>query len=140
MAGLVTFVSDLYSVIESGTGLSISPEYFDARFQPNTLTEDSFCVDIQSANTGKYRDNPRIRTAQTVTVSAAFDLGADHVAAQTSAYTAEEKIIASVMDRADMDPYTSYYVGTRRATNATREYYIISVQFKIDVDFDYSEV
>lgn len=124
-------------------GLRLSPAAFNAAATPKGLIDLSFVLDLQSRDTQKYRtgSDEMVRIEHTLTVSfAKIVKPADQFDSQLAALDTEEKIIAVLVDRAQM-PYTlARWVGTKRALTSSREHIITDITFALEHDWSFSQL
>lgn len=132
---------DVLSQVDSilvGSGLVRSPSLFNASALPLTLVNRSFCVSMQTRNTGAYREGSEesARVQQELTLSVLFQVKPkDQFSSLLDAGDAEEKLMTVMMDRSNFPYAVVSYVDTRTTPTPTREYLVVDVRFTIEHDW-----
>lgn len=129
----------LETVIEAGSSLTHSDTVLDPRDQPQTHLDRLFSIDLQSTNSGKYRDQtaPGVRVALAVILRCAWRLNPkNHGTTWQRALDDEEDAIIAVCtaSTAPLNTTRRRYVGSTRTTPRPREWLFSDVKF--DIEFD----
>lgn len=120
--------------------LSRSPTILDPRTAPQTILHRLFSVEMQTQNTGKYRDKSgrRIRMENRLTVRTAHRMNPqDQMETQRQAFVDESNVVIQLMTTTDKPIcYTRVrYIQTQRQVDPTREWYFTSIILGIEFDF-----
>jgi hypothetical protein len=139
---LRNFIMQVKSCIES-SGLKLSPSIFSIQTTPLTILADSFCLDIQTADTGKYRngyqETARVNNRLTVRVAKKLK-PLDQFESQLAYLEAEEKVMAKMMERSNFPDILVTYRETRRQLTSSREYMIIEILFDCELDWSWASL
>jgi len=122
-------------------GLNQSKKILDPKFAPQTKLHKLYSLDVQSRNTGKYRDHRdrQMRLAADVTLRVAWRLNPkDEALTQRTALRDEDNAIQSILtdSREPLPSVRLKYLRTQRQVNATREWLFAAIT--IEAEFDRS--
>ncbi len=136
---VVGAVADSVSAVVDG--LSQSPTILDIKSAPQTRLHKLFSVELQTANTGKYRDAPsrHVRVESELTLRVAHRLNPkDQTATQRTALRDEQNAVNAVLTdgRKPFDQVRRRYLRTRRALNPAREWLFSDIAFGLAYDLD----
>lgn len=142
--GLRTVLSHIRGILEGGpAALKLSPSIFSVQMTPKGLQDASFVLDIQSKDTGKYRNGAeellRIEHLLKVTVAKVL-IPMDQFKSQCDGLDLEEVIIRSLCDEAATAPFNERvaWVSTTRTPTPTREHIVSDIVFRIEHDWSFS--
>lgn len=121
--------------------LHLSDQILDPKESPQTRLDRIFSLEMQSLNSGKYRDDRggRLRMGNEAVVRIAHRLNPkSQVATQRQAYSDEQDVIVRLMTttRRPLCFTRIEYVRTRRALNPQREWLFTDVTFSVEFDFE----
>lgn len=133
------FVNKIKLIVESA-GLRLCPSIFTIQAVPKTLIDLSFCVDIQSQDTNKYRvgSDELVRISHAVTVRFAKKLKPlDQFESQLDSMDNEETIISKLIDRTNLPDFRVNWKSTRRTITNSREYLLVEILFDVEHDWSF---
>lgn len=138
---LRVWLGSIKLLLES-TGLKLSPAPFSVQATPKGLIDASFCLDLQTSNTGKYREaDELIRISHSLTVRVAkLVKPMDQFTSQLDGLDMEAKIIAVLMHRSNIPDAVVYYESTSRTLTTAREHILTDIRFRIEMDWSWAQV
>ena len=121
-----------------GSGLTCSKYIID--HSGNTashLVNDTFSLDIQTANEDTYRDNTPLRIGHNVGVVVVWKNtpANDQLASLVSELGKEENLIRQVLLQSNTREIRAYYAATSRNLSPSREYLLIRHTFRVVHDW-----
>jgi hypothetical protein len=128
------------SLIE-GAGLTRAPAIFTTASTPRGMIDRSFCLTLQSRDTGKYDcgSDEMIRMGRTLTVRFCRTLApADQFETQLEAADMEERLIAKLVRRSNLPESRVQWTSTNPSLTPTREHLVIDVVFDVEHDWTFS--
>ena len=133
---LASMLETLRKSIEvDSLGLRISPQIIDRNTVPETDLNRRFSFELQSTNTGQYRDRIAIRIDHTLTVSVLVRVNPHRQhTSKLESLDIEETIIEALMDQSDTSALAITYSATRRQLLASREYLLVAIAFAVRGD------
>lgn len=128
-------LESLRGTIEENSDLTVSPQIIDAKTVPQTNLDKRFSLDLQTKNSGKYRDRIAIRMEHQLRVSflKRMNMNRQHDSYK-EALDSEELVIKALMDRSENPELSVKYTQTRRNLLATREYLLVEITFAVSGD------
>jgi hypothetical protein len=121
-------------------GFKLSPSIFTVGATPKTILDLAFCIDIQTEDTGKYRNggDEMARVSHTLTIRFAKKLlPLDQFKSQLEAMDSEEVIMAKLMERANFPDCRILYKNTKRVVTSSREYLVVEMIFDCEHDWSW---
>lgn len=118
-----------------GSPLALSPAAVLPQNTPNTRTENTFSITLQTANTDKFRDRSggTMRIGHDLTVSLLCRIKPnDQQDAYLDAIDLEERVIIAVMRQSALPRERTLYAQTRRTLTPAGEYVLIEIDFDIE--------
>jgi hypothetical protein len=128
------------SLIE-GAGLTRAPAIFTAASTPRGMIDRSFCLMLQSRDTGKYAcgSDELIRMGRALTVRFCRTLApADQFETQLEAADMEERLIAKLVRRVNLPECRVQWTSTSPSLTPTREHLVLDVVFDVEHDWTFS--
>ena len=119
------------------TGLLCSDYIIDhSGNEPSHLIDRTFSIDLQSDNSGIYRDEAPLRMRHTAVVTLIWTLAPhDSFASQVAALRQEEELIRSVQLQATTAEVRIAWASTARALSPSREHLILRITFQVAHDW-----
>lgn len=137
LRGLLTQVD----AVLSASGLKRAPGLFSASDVPKTLVDNSYCMLVQSQNTGLYReggeDSARVMHSITLSILKQVRPMAQFESL-LSAGDIEEKIMAVMLRRSNLPNAVVKWVSTQRVPTSSREYLVLDLLFTLGCDWTWS--
>jgi hypothetical protein len=101
------------------------------------LVNDTFSIDMQTANTGEYRDVTPARIEHTVGINIVWKMMPvnDQFEALAKELAAEEPLLRSVLVQATTAEVRVTYVSTARNLSPAREYLLVRHTFRVVHDW-----
>jgi hypothetical protein len=126
--------------VQDGTGLLLSDKIIDPSFTAGTWIDRSFSVEMQSLNTGEYRDRIRghISMGNTVTVRSVHTMDPmNETTTQCEAFQDEGDTIIALMNSTTtpLCHVRRRYEGGNRELNESREFLFTEAVFIFKFDF-----
>jgi hypothetical protein len=122
-----------------GDGLKMSPALFSAQATPKSLLDSSFALDLQSVDTGLYREGweQTVRMAHVLKVSIAKQVKPlDQFTSLVDAVDIEERVIKLVQNAGMFDRI--HWTDTKRSPTPSREYLILDISFHLEHDWSFA--
>ena len=113
---------------------------FSTSHIPTTLLDSSYCIDIQTSNTGKDRDRDGIRMNHDVKISIMKQHGLSPSKALIDIIKLETSIIKNIMTQSKYPSVRCSYQNTSRALGINEEYIISSLSFSIEESFSFTSI
>lgn len=137
LVSLPALIQRIRDVIEAQTVARCSKYVIDhSGNTPSHLVDDTFSLDLQSENTGKYREDSAIRAGHSLTVTCLRKLRPqDQFASQLDGLRREEEIMRALSERVATAEIRVVFRNTTRALSPTREYSITRLTFSIEHDW-----
>ena len=134
MAEVVTTIRD---VIAAQAGLVPSKHIIDhSGNTAGALLNKTFSLDLQTDNTGKFRDDVAIRMGHDLAVTVVWLLRpSDQTTSQIEALTVEQLVMRAMLEQVATSELRATYVRTSRALSAQREYLILTLTFRLEHDW-----
>jgi len=141
-----TSFADLFDAIVAEVqgvpgGLSLSKTILSPKTAPQTILHRLFSLEMQTDNTGKFRDaaGARIRMQNVTTVRVAHRMNPkDQTATQRQAFVDESNVIIQMMTT-ERNPlcYTRIeYTKTVQAIDPSREWLFTDILFSVEFNFE----
>lgn len=135
-----TMLTEMTNVISSA-GLKLSPSMFNVGATPKNLVDLSYVINLQSRDTGKYRNGSDevLRMEHTLTVTIAKIIKPlDQFSSQLDAFEIQEKVIKA-LSQADAFAYARVdWASTRSTPTPSREHLIMEMVFTIEMDWTWA--
>jgi len=129
----------LADTIVDTTTMKLCPNIITPQSIPTTGTDTMFSLDIQTANTNKYRDRDEVRVGHVLLVRFLKRLNmTDAFRSQKEALDLEERLIQALLDQSANPSIRVLYQNTRRSLTPTREHLLVEISFGIEQDFPVS--
>lgn len=125
--GWAELLRRLRSLLE-GTGLTCSKYIIDhSGNTPSHLVNDTFSLDIQTLNTGEYRDVTPMQAQHTIGIVVVWKVAPanDQFTALTTELDREETLLRSVLSQADTAEVRVVYQDTNRTLSPDRAYLVV---------------
>lgn len=136
---LSTLLQAVADTIIDATTMKLCPSIITPQSIPTTGTDTMFSLDIQTVNTGKYRDRDQVRVGHVLLVRFVKRLNmTDAFRSQKEALDLEEKLTQALLDQSANPSIRTLYQSTRRLLSPTREHLLIELSFGIEQDFPVS--
>lgn len=137
LVGLRELYQRVVTVIEAQTVAVASSYVIDhSGNTPSHLVDDTFSVDLQTANTGKYREDTAIRMGHELAVVLVRKLApGDQASSYVEALQREEEIIRALMERVATVEIRVVYRSTSRALSPSREYLVSRLVCGVEHDW-----
>lgn len=135
MGDLSNHITAIKDAIETVPDMTLSPLLWDASGTPQTLTDCTYTLQVQSANTQKYRDRVRERIGHEVTVGIMFEVSmSDPFGTLTHVLDVEEQVMEAVLDQSKVPALFARYDATARTLLPTREWLLSEITFQVEGD------
>jgi len=141
-----TSFADLFDAITEEVkgvpdGLSLSMTILSPKTAPQTRLHRLFSLEMQTDNTGKFRDaaGARIRLQNVTTVRIAHRMNPkDQTATQRQAFVDESNVIIQMMttERKPLCYTRIEYLKTVQAVDPTREWLFTDIMFSVEFNFE----
>lgn len=117
-------------------GFKLSPAPFAVSRMPRTLEDLAFCIDVQSENTGEYRDDDYlVRARHTLTFRVAKKVKPlDQFDSLLGAADIEAALNDKMLPRSALPDSVVTWKGTTRTLTASGEHLIVELRYHCDVD------
>lgn len=127
---------EVRTLIESA-GLKLAPAPFTATVVTQQLTDMSFSLDVQSQNTGKYRDDDfLVRAKHRLKVSIVKKVRPlDQFESILMAADIEAGLHEKMLPRSALPDTVVTWIDTKRTLTSNREHMILEMSYDCDVDF-----
>lgn len=131
------------TVVEASTQLTHSDTVLDPRDRPQTHLDRLFSIDLQSTNSGQYRDqsSPGARLLVDLILRCAWRLNPkNHAATWQRALDDEEAAIAALCTSttSPLNVCSVSYVRSARTVSTSREWLFADVGFRVGMDLAYA--
>ena len=123
------------------TGLKQSPSLFTPQAIPLTCVDSAYCVDMQTADTGLYREggDEEARVVHAVTISVLKQIRPSaQFASLCDAGDVEEAVMAAMLRRSNFPYGRVKYLRTSRTPTPSREYLVLAIQFELETDWSWA--
>ena len=132
MAAFTTMLQALSDSITAATSLQQSSVVIDARTVPNAQTNGSFCLDIQTTNTGKSRDRTSLYLEHDLKVNILWRKKMNsQFESLKEALDIDITVIDALLDQSSVAAYSVFYVSSQRTQLPSQEYILIEITFKV---------
>ena len=136
---IFTFVAKMRNVLET-SGLKTSHALFSPTMMPKTVADGCFCLDIQTKDTGKYRNGgaEQARVVNTVLVKLAKKIKPlDQFTSQMEYLASEETVMKVMMKRSNFPDALVNWTSTKRTLTNSKEYMVIEMSFDCEHDWQW---
>lgn len=135
-SSLATMHSDIKTVIENDTPLTLSRNILDVRRLTNHLQDRVFSINITTNNSNKYRDKDKMRLSSTVEIGFINRINMnDEVASQTAALQIADDIILAMCDASNFPSYRVLFVSSNLSLTQSNEHIFTRLIFSIESDY-----
>ena len=132
MGALATAFQAISDAITDNTALKLSPTTINARTVPNSGTNGTFSIDMQTTNSNKGRDRASIRLEHSVKISVLWRRKLNNqLQSALDSLDIEETVLDALMNQSNLPGLSVFYVGANRSLIGSEEYKLIEISFKI---------